>query len=60
MFRNYLLVTFRNLYKNKIFALINILGLGLALAICIVAFFNHMFGYDPSQYHYKCPDSGWS
>lgn len=46
MFRNYLLVTLRNLYKNKIYALINILGLGIALAICIVAYFNHMFGYD--------------
>ena len=46
MFRNYILVTLRNLYKNKIYALINILGLGMALAICIVAYFNHMFGYD--------------
>lgn len=46
MFRNYLLVTLRNLYKNKIYALINILGLGMALAICIVAYFNHMFGYN--------------
>jgi putative ABC transport system permease protein len=46
MFRNYLLVTLRNLYKNKVYALINILGLGLALAICIVAYFNHMFEYD--------------
>jgi len=46
MFKNYLLLTLRNLYKNKIYALINILGLGMALAICIVAYFNHMFGYD--------------
>ena len=46
MLRNYLLVTLRNLYKNKVYALINILGLGLALAICIVAYFNHMFGYE--------------
>ncbi len=46
MIRNYLLVTFRNLYKNKVYALINILGLGMALSICIVAYFNHMFGYD--------------
>jgi len=46
MYRNYLLVTLRNLYKNKIYALINILGLGMALAICIVAYFNHMFGYN--------------
>ncbi len=51
MFRNYLLVTLRNLYKNKIYALINILGLGLAIAICIVAYFNHMFGYDFDRYH---------
>jgi len=51
MIRNYLLLTFRNLYKNKVYALINILGLGLALAICIVAYFNHMFGYDFDRYH---------
>jgi ABC-type antimicrobial peptide transport system permease subunit len=51
MFRNYLLVTFRNLYKNKVYALINIMGLGLALAICIVAYFNHMFGYDFDRYN---------
>ena len=51
MFKNYLLVTFRNLYKNKVYALINILGLGLALAICIVAYFNHMFGYDFDRSH---------
>jgi len=46
MFRNYLLVTFRNLFKNRVFTAINILGLGIALAVCIVAFFNHMFNYE--------------
>jgi len=46
MFKNYLLVTFRNLLKNKIFTIINILGLGVALSVCIVAFFNHMFNYE--------------
>src|SRR5659263_510213 len=46
MFRNYLLVTFRNLLKNRIFTAINILGLGIALSVCIVAFFNHMFNYE--------------
>jgi putative ABC transport system permease protein len=51
MFRNYLLVTFRNLWKNKIFTLINIFGLGIALAICIVAFFNHMFNYEFDRAH---------
>ena len=46
MFKNYLVVAFRNLLKNKVFTIINILGLGLALAVCIVAFFNHMFNYE--------------
>ncbi len=44
MFRNYILTSLRNLFKNKIFTLINVLGLGVALAICIVAYYNHMFG----------------
>jgi putative ABC transport system permease protein len=46
MLRNYLLITFRNLSKNKVFTLINIIGLGIALSVCIVAFFNHMFNYE--------------
>jgi putative ABC transport system permease protein len=51
MFRNYLLVTFRNLLKNRVFTLINILGLGIALSVCIVAFFNHMFNYEFDRTH---------
>lgn len=51
MFKNYLLVTFRNLLKNKIFTLINTIGLGIALAVCIVAFFNHMFNYEFDRTH---------
>lgn len=46
MIRNYILVTFRNLWKYKVFTFINIAGLGIALAVCIVAFFNHMFNYN--------------
>jgi putative ABC transport system permease protein len=51
MLKNYLLVSFRNLLKNKIFTLINITGLGIALAVCIVAYFNHMFNYDFDRTH---------
>lgn len=51
MLKNYLLVTFRNLLKNKIFALINIVGLGIALAVCIVAFFNHMFNFEFDRFN---------
>lgn len=51
MFKNYLLVTFRNLLKNRVFTLINIIGLGIALSVCIVAFFNHMFNYEFDRTH---------
>jgi putative ABC transport system permease protein len=51
MFKNYLLITSRNLLKNRIFTLINILGLGIALSVCIVAFFNHMFNYEFNRYN---------
>jgi putative ABC transport system permease protein len=46
MVKNYMLVIFRNLLKNRVFTIINILGLGIALSVCIVAFFNHMFNYE--------------
>jgi len=59
MFRNYILVTIRNLYKNKVYALINILGLGISLSICIVAYFNHMFGYDFNRYHENFEEIYW-
>lgn len=51
MFKNYLLVTFRNLLKNRVFTLINILGLGIGLSVCIVAFFNSMFNYEFDRTH---------
>jgi len=51
MIKNYLLITFRNLLKNKVFTLINIVGLGIALSVCIVAFFNHMFNYEFDRTH---------
>ncbi|MBK7626287.1 MAG: ABC transporter permease [Bacteroidales bacterium] len=51
MLKSYLLVTFRNLVKNRVFTLINIIGLGIALAVCIVAFFNHMFNYEFDRTH---------
>ncbi|MCU0379240.1 MAG: ABC transporter permease [Bacteroidales bacterium] len=51
MFKNYLTVTFRNLLKNRLFTLINITGLGIALSVCIVAFFNHMFDHEFDRTH---------
>ncbi len=36
MFRNYVIVALRNLNRNKIFSVINILGLAIGLGTCIV------------------------
>ncbi len=36
MFRNYLLVTLRNLKKQLSYSIINVVGLGLGLAICLL------------------------
>ena len=38
MLRNYLKVAFRNLIKNKAYAIINISGIGVALACCMAAY----------------------
>ncbi|MBL0053909.1 MAG: ABC transporter permease [Bacteroidetes bacterium] len=38
MIKNYLLLTFRNMSRNKVFAFINIFGLSIGLAACILIF----------------------
>ena len=43
MFRNYLTIALRSLGKKKLFVFINILGMGLAVALCIVAYLNWEF-----------------
>ncbi|HTF21209.1 MAG TPA: FtsX-like permease family protein [Chryseolinea sp.] len=51
MFKNYLLVSFRNLLKNKSYVIINALGLGISLACCISAYLFIAFNieFDNSQ-----------
>jgi ABC-type antimicrobial peptide transport system permease subunit len=51
MFKSYLKITFRNLLKNKLFVFINILGLGIAIACCIVAFLNWNYNAKFDTYH---------
>lgn len=51
MFKNYLLLTLRNLGKNSFLVLINLVGLGLALAICITAYFNYKYNADFNTFH---------
>jgi putative ABC transport system permease protein len=48
MFRNYLKTAFRNLGKNKLYSGINIVGLTIGLAACLLigVFINHELSYD--------------
>ncbi len=43
MFKNYIKLTLRNLWKNRVFTSINVLGMGLSLSCCILAYVN--YGY---------------
>jgi ABC-type antimicrobial peptide transport system permease subunit len=51
MVKNFLKITFRNLKKNKAFLVINVAGLSLALACCIVAYLNTSFAHDFDKNH---------
>ena len=55
MFRNYLLTAIRNLRRNKIYSLINMLGLslGLAAAILILLYVKDEVSYD--RFHTQLP-----
>ena len=48
MFKNYLKTAFRNLSKNKLYSGINIIGLTVGLAACLLigVFINHELSYD--------------
>ena len=48
MIKNYFKTAFRNLFKNKIFSAINIFGLAIGIAICLIImlFVNNELGYD--------------
>ena len=51
MFRNYLVITLRNFKSNLLYVLINVLGLGLALAVCIVAYISNKYDADFDTFH---------
>jgi len=38
MIKNYFLITFRSIMKNKVFIIINVFGMGIAIACCIVGY----------------------
>jgi putative ABC transport system permease protein len=51
MIKNYLLITYRNLMKNKLFILINVFGMGVAIAVCITAYLNWRYSADWDKGH---------
>jgi putative ABC transport system permease protein len=55
MIKNYLLITFRSLMKNKLFIFINIFGMGISIACCIVAYFNYDYNVSFDSNHLQAP-----
>ncbi|MEX1240877.1 MAG: ABC transporter permease [Cyclobacteriaceae bacterium] len=51
MIKNYLLITWRSMMKNKFFLFINIVGLAIAIACSIVAYFNWEFDATFNSHH---------
>ena len=51
MIKNYLLITLRNMMKNKVFIIINVLGIGVAIACCIVSYFALKYDTDFDSIH---------
>lgn len=53
MFPNYLKIAFRVLWRNKIYVVLNIVGLGFAIACCILAYLNYNYreNFDRNHVH---------
>jgi len=53
MLRNYFKIAIRNLWKNKVFSLINIIGLAISVSFCLLLYFDirHEQSYD--SFHAK-------
>src|SRR5689334_1637512 len=53
MLRNYLVITLRNLIRNRVFIIINLLGMGTAIGCCIVAYLNWQFAASFDTMHVR-------
>src|SRR5437763_3064982 len=51
MIHHYLLIAWRNLWKNKVFSIINLLGLAIGLSCCLLMtlYIRHELSYDNFQ-----------
>ena len=50
MIRNYIKVAIRNLMRNKVYVLINTLGMGIALACCMTAYLLIAYNIEFDEY----------
>lgn len=53
MFRNYFKIAFRNLWKHKVFSLINVLGLTVGMTACFLIFLYVRFDLSYDSFHTK-------
>ncbi len=56
MFKNNLKIAWRNLLKGKVFNLINIVGLSVAVACCILLFLTVDYEFSFDCFHKNLPD----
>jgi len=55
MFSNYFKIAFRVLWRNKVYVMLNVVGLGFAIACCILAYLNYNYRakFDQNHTHAK-------
>jgi putative ABC transport system permease protein len=52
MFRNYVLIAWRSLLKNKLFSLINIFGLALSVSVCMIVLVRMIDAFEYDTFHH--------
>ena len=53
MIKNYLKIAIRHISRNKGYLLINVAGLGIGLALCIISFINYQYFQQADTFHEK-------
>lgn len=51
MIKNYLTIALRHITRNKGYFLVNVIGLGLGLALCIITFVNYQYFQQSDGFH---------
>jgi putative ABC transport system permease protein len=51
MFRNYVVIAFRNLWKHKLFSVINVVGLASGIMVCLLALIDIKGAFDYGSFH---------